>query len=346
MNNATIKDIAKDACVSIATVSRVLNKKHCVSPKLIEKVLNSVNNLNYYPNSIARSLKTTITYTIGLVVSDISNNFFTEMAVQIERVIFQRKYSLIMCTTEFKKGEEKKYLEMLYSKKIDGLILNTMAENDDIICQISTKIPVVLVNRKIFKNNFHGDFVGTDCKNGAYLLTEHLLKYGHRKIGIINGPLNISTARERYEGFKSAMKKNMHIHIGNDYIYKYNGDFSTVSGYNGISKLMNLQNPPTAVVVMNNNMLLGALKYCKSNKIEIPENLSICSFGNINNMDLFYAQPTIVEEDPKLIGTKVAKYILERIEKNKNMLNRNFVYKPKLLIGDTVDYAKKCNSPH
>jgi len=301
--------------------------------------LNLVKRFNYYPNSIARSLKTTVTYTIALVVSDITNDFFTVLTREIQRVIFKKKYNLIVCSTEGKKGEEKKYLELLLSKKIDGLIINTMAENDEFICEISKEIPTILVTRKIKNPLFQGDFIGTDCINGAYILTKHLLESGHRKIGVINGSLNISTGKERFEGFIKAMK-DYDIPINNDYIYRYDGDFTTLSGYKGMAKLMNSSLSPTAIVVMNNNMFIGAVKYCKKHKIKIPENVSICSFGNINNIDLMYIQPTIVEEDPRIIGTKIGKFILERIEKNNFLPNREIVYQPKLLIGNTV-YCQK-----
>ena len=339
MRSVTIKDIANYAEVSTATVSRVLNKNYYVSPELTNRVLNLVKKYNYYPNSIARSLKTRATYTIALVFSNITNTFFTVLTREIERIIFNKKYNLIVCTTEGKKGEEKKILELLLSKKIDGLIINTMAENDEFICEISKKIPTILINRKIKNPLFQGDFIGTECISGAYMLTKYLLENNHRKIGVINGSLNISTGKERFEGFKRAMK-DYDILINDNYIYRYNGNFTTLSGYKGMVRLMNSSPLPTAIVVMNNNMLIGALKYCKKHKVKIPKNISICSFGNVNNIDLMYIRPTIVKEDPGIIGTKIGNFILERIEKNNFLPNREIVYQPKLLIGNTV-YCRK-----
>lgn len=337
MKNITIKDIANYAKVSTATVSRVLNKNYYVSSELSNRVLSLVKKYNYYPNSIARSLKTAITYTIGLVVSDITNDFFTVVARETERAIFTKKYSLIVCSTDGKKGEEKKYLKLLLSRKIDGLIVNSMGENDEFICGISKKIPTILVSRKIKNPLFQGDFIGTDCISGAYALTKYLLENGHRKIGVINGLLNVSTGKERFEGFKEAIK-DYNISINDD--YRYDGDFTTLSGYKGMMKLMNLPFIPTAIIVMNNNMVIGALKYCKKHKIKIPEDISICSFGNISNIDLMYIQPTIIEESPGIIGKKIGKLIIERIEKKNFLPNREIVYHPKLLRGNTV-YCRK-----
>jgi LacI family transcriptional regulator len=341
MRNITIKDIAKHAKVSSATVSRVLNKNYYVSPKLTDRVLKVVKEFNYFPNSIARSLKTTMTYTIGLIVSDITNNFFTEVAKEIGRVIIKKNYNLIVCSTESKEGEERKYLELLLGKKIDGLILNTMEENVDFVCEISKRIPIVLLNRKIYNNKpFKGDFIGTDCIGGSYILTRHLLEYGHRKIGIINGPLGVSTGRERYEGFIKAMRE-YDIQVNDDYPYRYDGNFITLSGYMGMSKLMNLPTLPTVVIAMNNNMLVGALKYCKEYELKIPEDISICSFGNINNIDLLYVKPTIIEENPTKIGKDCAKMILERIKKKNFLSNRMKIYQPKLVTGNTVSFLEE-----
>ena len=341
MKNITIKDIAKHARVSSATVSRVLNKNYYVSPRLTNRVLETVRKFNFFPNSIARSLKTTKTYTIGLIVSNITNNFFTEVAKETGRLLLKKNYNLIVCSTESKEGEERKYLELLLGKKIDGLILNTMGENIDFICEISKRIPIVLLNRKIYNNNtFKGDFIGTDCIGGTYILTRHLLEYGHRKIGIINGPLGVSTGRERYEGFIKAMRE-YNIQVNNDYPYRYDGNFTTLSGYMGMEKLMNLLTLPTAVIVMNNNMLVGALEYCKEYELKIPGNISICSFGNINNINLLYVKPTIIEENPTTIGEDCAKMILERIEKKTFLPNRMKIYQPKLVTGNTVSFLEE-----
>ncbi len=332
-----MKDIAKDANVSVATVSRVLNKNYNVSKKLTNKVLNSVKKYKFYPNSIARSLKTKATHTIGFIFFDITNDFFTILIHEIEKVIFKKNYNLVVCSTEGRKGEEIKYLEFLLRKNIDGLIINTMTENDDFICEISKKIPIILVNRKIYNPLFQGDFIGTDGINGSYILTKHLLENGHRKIGVINGLLNISTGKERFDGFKKAMNE-YGVKINDNYIYKYDGDFTTLSGYNGMAKLLNSQILPTAVVTMNNNMCIGALKYCKKYKIKIPKDISLCSFGDINNIGLMYIQPTVVPENPWIIGKNIATLILERIEKKIFIPNRKIVYQPNLLIGNTVHY--------
>lgn len=144
MGNVTIKDVAKLAGVSIATVSRVINDNYYVSPEIKEKVLQAIEDLDYYPNYVARSLKSEKTNSIGFLVSDISNTYFTTMAKALEDVIHKKNYSLIVCSTEDKKEKELAYLKLLISKKVDGLILNTTGKNDELIAELSKQLPIVL----------------------------------------------------------------------------------------------------------------------------------------------------------------------------------------------------------
>ncbi len=330
----TIKDIAKRAGVSIATVSRVINKNYTVSPEAETKVLQVIKELNYYPNSIARSLKKDSTYTIGFLVSDISNTHLTTMAKAVEDVISKENYSMIVCSTENKKEREFSYLKLLMSRKIDGLIINTTGENDELIASLSEKLPIVCVHRRILKNNFHGDFVDDNCIQGAYDLTKHLLSLGHRKIFVLNGGLIISTGSERFEGFKRAMRE-AGIEVNDDYPYRYDGDFSFQAGYQGAAQMMGMIDRPTAIVIMNNTMTLGALKFFKTKGLKIPEEISVASYVSIGDTDLLYVQPTIMTQNPWVIGTKAARLLLDRI-KDKELGNREIIYESQLVVGNGV----------
>ncbi|WP_026486122.1 LacI family DNA-binding transcriptional regulator [Caldanaerobius polysaccharolyticus] len=334
MSNVTIKDVAKHAGVSIATVSRVINNNYYVSPEIEKRVLKAIKELNYYPNSIARSLKNDTTFTIGFIVSDISNDYFTSMTKAIEDVINKENYNMIVCSTDNKKEKELRYLKLLISRKVDGLILNTTGRNDDFISKLSNDLPVILVNRKVQDSAFRGDFIDSNNFEGAYTLTEHLLSSGHRKIAVINGDLSVSTGKERFEGFKKAMLQ-AGIEVGDDYVYRYDGDFTMESGYQGAAELLKLTDPPTAVVVMNNAMALGALKYFRVNKIKVPEDVSIASYGDIDNVELMYVQPSIVTLNARTIGRKAGEMLLERI-KDRSIVNREVIYTPQLIVGNGV----------
>lgn len=334
MSDATIKDVAKAAGVSTATVSRVINGNYNVSFEIEQKVLKAIDELKYFPNSVARSLKNDSTYTIGFLVSDISNSYFTTIAKVVEDIVSPKNYNIIMCSTEEEKSRELNYLKLLVSKKVDGLILNTTGKNDDFIAALSKKIPIVLINRRLFNMNFNGDFIDGGNLDGVYDLTAHLIAYGHRKIGVINGDLSVSTGMERFEGFKMSMKE-IGINVDLNYPYRFDGQFTMESGYQGAAYLMGLSEPPSGIVVMNNSMTLGALKYFRMNGIRVPEEISIVSFGNIENVELMYVKPSIVTLNAYAIGNKVGKVILERIL-NPTVKNREVIITPQLIVGDSV----------
>ena len=326
--------MARHAEVSIATVSRVINKNYYVSPETSEKVLQAINKLNYYPNSVARSLKSNSTLTIGFLVSDISNGYFISVIRAVEDIVNKENYNIIVCSTSDKKEEELVYLKLLMSKQVDGMVINTSGKNDDFIAALSKQMPIVLLNRKINQHDFKGDLIDSDNIQGAYALTAHLLSLGHSKIGVINGNLAVSTGNERFIGFKKAMQE-AGVEVGDDYRYRYNGDFTMESGFEGAAKLMESEDRPTAVVAMNNAMTIGAIKYFRSNGIDVPGDISVACYGNIDNIELMYIQPSIVTLNPVTIGHKIGEYMLERIKDDK-IGNRVFVYNPQLVPGNAV----------
>ena len=334
MPSITIKDVARLAEVSTATVSRVINGNYYVSPEIEIKVNAAINELNYYPNSVARSLKNDNTHIIGLLVSDISNSYFTTLAKVVEDIVSPENYNMIMCSTEDDKEREYNYLKLLIGKKVDGLIINTTGENDDFIASISHKVPIVLVNRRVYNTSFTGDFIDSSNVDGVRIITSHMISHGHRKIGIINGDLSVSTGKERYEGFVDAMKA-IGVIVDNSYPYSYEGNFSVESGYDGAAYLLGLDEPPTGIVIMNNSMTIGAMKYLRINNIRVPENVSIASYGNIDNIEVMYIQPSIVTLSARLIGDKAGKMILERILNN-SIINREVIFTPQLTTGNTV----------
>ena len=205
MENVTIKVVAKDAGVSIATVSRVLNKNYPVSAELEKRVMQSIKKLNYYPNSVARSLKFDSTLSIGLIVSDISNSFFSMISRSVENVVMHKNYDLIVCSTDNQRDKELSYIQLLMSKKVDGLIINASGHNDEYIASVSQTMPVVLCGRRVQDPSFRGGFVDSDNVSGSYALTQHLIDCGHRRIAILNGQMNVSSAQERLAGVRRAM---------------------------------------------------------------------------------------------------------------------------------------------
>ncbi len=329
---ATIKDVAKEAQVSIATVSRVINENYYVSPDIEERVRLAIEKTGYIPDSIARSMKSNTTYLIGLLVSDISNQHFTAMARAIEDGIRGRKYNLIVCSTENDEQLEKAYIQALISKKIAGIILNTTGKNDEFIAKISRSTPISLVYRRIRDNRFLGDLVTTNNARGTYDLTRYVLDAGHKRIGIITGFPGLSTSQERFEGCARALAE-AGLAVAPEYVIP--GDFTQQAGYKAAELLMGLPAPPTAIVAFNNAMTLGAMKHLRKRGLRVPEDVSMVCYGDIDDIDLMYVQPTYVTQNPRVIGAKAAELMLSRIADGA-IGNREVIFESTLCPGNSV----------
>lgn len=332
--HSTIKDVASEARVSVATVSRVLNQNYYVTEAVRDKVLAAVEKLEYVPNSIARSLKVNNTHTIGFVVSDISNTYHISVARSVEDVIKKQNYSMILCSTENNKERELTYLKLLLSKNIDGLILNTTGKNDKFILEMNKRVPMVLVNRRLGLSGFVGDFVDSDNYGGCYLLTKQLLSLGHRNIFVVRGPSYLSNSRERFEGFAAAMSE-YGIAVDSAYPFLYEGAFTLESGMEAAAYLCEMGEPPTAVLSQNNMMTIGLLKALRSRNINVPEDISVVSYDGIDNMDLMITRPAVANFDTFEMGIYVGDAILERIGDN-SIPNREFILPPNITWGNSL----------
>ena len=335
MESVTIKDVAKYAQVSIATVSRVLNNNYPVSKETREKVLNAMKDLNFKPNSIARSLKNNITHLIGVVVPDISNPFFMDIIKGIDYVVNKEDYSLILSNTDENFEKELNVLKRLSQKRVDAIILSSSNIDNDYVDElIKENIPIVLVDRKI--KNTKADVVVSDNYGGAYTLTKYLIEMGHKNICIVNGNLNVSTGRERFEGFKTAMR-DYNINIKNEFIL--NGYFGWEKAYEETKRLINQREMPTAIFAANNQMAEGVMLALKENNIDIPGDISLVTFEEIRNQKLIRPKLTCIKQNALLIGEKAGQIILEKL-KNKNIKSKEIVFVSDLIINDSV---KKLN---
>lgn len=335
MNNITIKDVAKKASVSTATVSRVVNGFSNVKPETAKLVMDAIEELNFYPNNVAKNLKVNQTKAIGLIISNISNSHFAQMSKTIDRVLHAQNFGLVVCNTDDDPALEREYINRLIGLRVDGIILNTSGLNDGFVSGISKQIPVVLVDRNITDPDFEGDFVGSNGFAGVQSLTRHLIELGHRDIGIITSNLNTSTGRERLDGFKATMKE-IGINIDEDYPYRFDaGNFNIDGGIEGCRYLMNLEKKPTAIVVANNDMAIGCYKYLRANNYRVPEDVSVVSYGNISNSDLFPKEPTCTTLNPSFLGEKAASLLLSRIV-NKPKGNREVIFEPVLMVNATT----------
>ena len=339
MDRVTMQDVARDAGVSVATVSRVINNNYNVNEKTRDSVLRSMEKLSYLPNTIARSLKINSTSTIGFVVSDISNTYHISIARAVEDVIAKHNLNMTVCSTGNDKERELSYLKLLMGQNIAGLILNTTGKNDDFILEMNKYIPIILLNRKINSPDFVGDLVGTDNFTTSYQLTEQLLKMGHRMIFVVHGSLELSNGFERYNGFVQAMK-DYGIEVGDDYPYKFNSEFTMDGGYNAVEYMRKLPNRPTAVFTQNNMSTIGLMRACKEYNINAPEDISIVAYDTIDNLNLMTTRPTVASYDTRSMGYNAGMAILDRI-KSPRIPNREFIERAEIITGNAVGVLMK-----
>lgn len=306
----TIKEVARVAGVSIATVSRVTHGNYFVSPEIRDRVRKVVNDLGYLPDSGAAALKSKTRYMIGYLVSDISNHQFTVISRTIENTIGGEGYSLVVCSNDSQKQRELNCLKGILSQRIDGLIINTSGQNDEYIAELSEHLPMALLYRRINSRRFKGDFIGSDNRGGGAMLAETLLVKGHRSIGVISGDTSINTFAERMQGFNERLFQ-ANVKIQKKHIK--HGDYTEEGGYAMAEKLLRRGSGITALCVLNNAMAVGAYEYIRAKGIAVPGDISVVSFGDIRNEKLFFTRPTFVSQYPKEVGSRAAELILSRI---------------------------------
>jgi len=302
-------------------------------------VLKAKEELGYVQNSIARGLKMNSSFTIGFVVSDISNSYLMMAAREIDNLINKSQYNLMVCNTEDSKKQELEHLKLLFGRNIDGLVLNGTGLNEPFILEMNKRIPTILLFRRLKSANFIGDLVDNDNKHGAYLLTKHLIQLGHKRIFVIKGPDTNSNSMEKLAGFKKAMKEAK-IDVDNNYPYIYNANLFLESGYEAVEYMSHLTVWPTAILSFNSVMTIGALKCLKNKNIEVPEDISIASTNLVENIELMTVRPTTIDHDPKILGLQAGRALLERLEDN-SIPNREFIFSGKIIHGNAVSFPKE-----
>jgi LacI family transcriptional regulator len=330
----TLKDIAKQANVSITAVSLVLNDKSCrISDEKKELIKQIAKENNYTPNINARSLITKETKTFGLIIPDIENIFFSRLIKSIESYCRQSGYTLIIVNSDDEYEQDLYLIDLLLARGIDGLFItfstSAYEHEDELRAKLSElTIPYVLIDR--FYNDFNCNKVYFDNTKGAYLATKHLIEQGHKRISCIVHSINSHNLSFRFDGYKKAMNE-YGLDIKEDFIIR--GDYYIKSGYDAGDIIM--RNNTTAVFVANDMMTLGLLKRLKEEGIKVPENLSIVSYDNTLNDFIIDLQLTSVEQNISNLGKKASEVMLSLIQ-NKQSELANICLKPKLVINNSV----------
>ncbi|MDN4501030.1 LacI family DNA-binding transcriptional regulator [Alteromonadaceae bacterium BrNp21-10] len=327
----TIKQVSEHAKVSSATVSRVINNADSVKPdtrKLVEKAMRD---LGYRPNSIAQSLASNKTQTVGYVVPQLHGSFFGSMMSGSEQVLRMANKHMFITIGHSNEEHEIEAVEALLMRRCDALILHLEAVSDDYLIDLAKQnVPFVLVNRYI--EEIGDNCISLDNRTGGYLATKELIGAGHRDIAYIAGELWKADAKERLEGHLLALSE---ANIEADQRLVYEGDFQVHAGVEGIEYLLETKVPFTAVACGNDEMASGAIGCLRDHGFDIPKDYSVVGFDNVEFSNYLTPKLTTIEYPMREIGIMAAKWILNRAYEN-NRMELQHVIQPRLIVRDSV----------
>lgn len=327
----TLHDVAKVAGVSIATVSATINQSAYVSPDLQARVRKAIAELGYHPDGIARSLKKRSTQTLGLIISDITNPFFTALVRGIEDAANARGYALILCNTDEQPEKERAYVRLLRSRRVDGMIMAPAGSTEDYHrFEVEVNTPLVFIDRKV--STVAADAVVVDNVGGARQAVEYLLRLGHRRIGAITGLPHISTTHERIQGYRQALES---ASLLVDPTLMRGGNSRLEGGYQAGLALLGLPRRPTAIFATNNVMAIGLMRAVAERGLRCPVDLSVACFDDFEWASVFRPRLTTVAQPTYDMGMKAAELLFARLEGTMTGDPQEVVLSPSLVIRDS-----------
>lgn len=328
---ATIYEVAKLASVSLATVSRVINKNAQVSDKTREKVLEAMLKLDYRPNSLAQSLASNRTNCVGILVSELYGPFFGQMMAGIEAELRAAGKYVIFTTGHSELDKEKEAIDFLISRNCDALIVHVEAVTDEYLTHLNQgKFPVYMVGRLV--EGLEDKCISLQNESGGYLATKMVIEQGHTDIAYIAGPQFKPDAKARVAGHKRALAE--HNIAFNDALY-YEGNFKETGGSEGLQQLLAKDASFSALICSNDEMASGAITYARERGIALPQELSIIGFDNIDFSQHIYPKLTTIDNPIHEMGSMAAKLVLRDVYKQEIKVIKHS-FEPKVIIRDSL----------
>jgi LacI family transcriptional regulator len=325
----TLEDVARAAGVSKSTVSRVLNNTAKISEKTRERVLHAVSMLRYEPNIIARSLSKNKTNTIGVILEDILNPFFSAVAKGIETALRTSGYSMILTSSDFDYENEIKLTRMLVQYKVDGILLTPMKHDGESVALLKERgLPFFILNSR--SEDREVSWIDSDNFAGALMATRYLLDLGHRRFMCLRH-MALDGSRLRFEGFKKGIEESG-LNLDDQIIL---GDArSRLDGYELVARFIDTygaQAVPSAVIAVNDTVAIGVVEALLERSVRIPGDVSVIGYDDINIAGLIRIPLTTIHQPKFRMGEIAASQLIDKIERAERGIARQFLIQPKLV---------------
>lgn len=309
INVATMGDVAKRAGVSVTTVSHVLNGTRKVQPETEKAVKAAMNETGYTPNILARALARSMTNTIGVAISAVSNHYFNDIVRAIENESARHDLMIFLSDTRDDAEHELRIVKALHQRRVDGIILAPASDPDQKVLRYleKNKLPAVLIDRLASKNF---DQVGVENKKSMADMVAHLVGHGHKHIGFVSGLPGLTTSEERLDGYKMGLQQAGLLFDEN---LVQSGESSIEPARAAVHRLLSLSKPPTAIISGNNLMTIGAMRAFRDLRLEVPENVALVGFDDFDWADSFSPRLTVMNQPSEEIGTRAVKMLIARI---------------------------------
>jgi len=306
----TMKDIAQATGFSLSTVSRALSNKPDVDPQTHERILDTARQMGYQPNRLARSLRLSTTRTIGVIIADISNPYFGALVKGIEKEARRSGHSVILLDTNEDYAREEEAVAVMLEEQVAGVILTpTQRESGTVQRLLEAGLPLVLASRRF--SDIKTNYVVTDDFHGGLLATEHLIAFGHERIAMINGPMHISSAVERFEGYRQALRRHG---LPFEEANVTTGSVSIDDGFEAAMGLFNRKPFPTAIFAFSDFVAFGVMKAIRENGLGVPDDISVVGYDDNLFASCLETPLTTVHVPKEQLGMEAAQVLQRQIE--------------------------------
>jgi LacI family transcriptional regulator len=332
---ANIRDVAKHAGVSIATVSTALNRTGPVSEKTLRRIWDAVEAVGYAPNAIARSLRLGKSRLLGLVVSEITNPFFGALTLAIEKTAHASGYAVIVCNSNEEEARELELLDLLRVQRVAGILVAPSGSGAKYRDSLSRHAdpPLITIDRQV--EGLERDFVGLDNRVAGRLITEYILRLGHRRIAFVGGRPGVSTSDHRYDGYCQALAA---VGLKPDPALCLRGEFRSETAYTVAQPLLTMMaDRPTAIVAANNVMALGAMQVVGDLGFRCPQDISVAGIDDFPWSTALRPRLTTVAQPIEEIGRTAVEMLLDHLsdERTPPTVTRSRIFAPTLITRDS-----------